>query len=763
MLKYITLKILTLLFCTALLYSCSNSRHLPEGDTLFKGSKVKIADRETGRQERKQLENDLAGVVRPRHNSKTLGIRLKLSLYNLAGDTKKKRGIRPWLRNKVGEPPVLTGSVRLDVNKELMINHLQNKGYFYATAAAKIDTLKNRKATAIFTITTGPQYTINKTYFEKDSLDIAHDIDSDFTETLLIPGAPYNLDLIKGERSRIDADLKERGYFYFKPDYILVVVDSSIGDHKVNMYVKLKHREIPDEAYNIYNINDIYIYANYRLHGKETDTAKDAKVKIDSYYVIDPKNAYKPEIFSRAMIFEKGDEYSLADQNTSLSRLVNMGTFKFVKNRFEPVNDSLLNVYYYLTSFPKKSIRFEIGALTQNDNRAGTQGDISWKNRNTFKGAEQLMFKINGGFEAQYSGPVKQPNIYNFGAETDLSFPRFVVPFLDIHTSSQYLPRTIISLKYRYESESDLLRINSYTASYGYDWKEGPHKEHQFYPFNFTYVKTDTLGNADRLNQLYGNLIFNGIIIGPTYEYTYNSQAGPSRKNSFYFDGLIDLSGNILGTAEHANYETNKQTLFGSTYAQYVKLQPDFRYYFRFSKATSFATRLMAGIGIPYGNSEQLPNIKQFWAGGNSDLRGFPSRLVGPGTFNEYYLYNTNSYIETLGDIKLEFNAEIRQNIYKFLNAAVFYDAGNIWIYNSNPSLPGGKFTSDFYKELAADVGVGLRFDFKILILRLDLGMPVREPWLPENERWVFNKIDITDPAWKKNNLILNIGIGYPF
>ena len=112
---------------------------------------------------------------------------------------------------------------------------------------------------------------------------------------------------------------------------------------------------------------------------------------------------------------------------------------------------------------------------------------------------------------------MKQPNIYNFGAETDLSFPRFVVPFINVQTDSRYLPRSIIKLKYNYESESTLLRINSYTASYGYDWKEGPHKEHQFYPLNFTYVKTDTLGTSDILNLLYANLIFDGIIIGPTY------------------------------------------------------------------------------------------------------------------------------------------------------------------------------------------------------------------------------------------------------
>ena len=113
--------------------------------------------------------------------------------------------------------------------------------------------------------------------------------------------------------------------------------------------------------------------------------------------------------------------------------------------------------------------------------------------------------------------------------------------------------------------------------------------------------------------------------------------------------------------------------------------------------------------------------------------------------------------------MKLLVNAELRQHLYKFVNFALFADAGNIWLYRDNPAYPGGKFSTNFYKELAADIGFGLRFDFKILILRLDLGMPIRKPWLPENDRWVFSKTDFADPTWKKNNLIFNIAIGYPF
>ncbi len=758
-----TMKYLCALLMICMLCACSNTLHLPQGQRLFKGSKVSIEDAEASRKEQKLLKKDLAGLVRPRPNTKTLGMRLKLRAYTLAGDTKKTKGIRRWLRNKVGEAPVLTSHVQLNTNTDIMENYLQNRGYFNADVSARFDTMNKRKATALFSVRTGPQYIINEVYFRKDSSQVWYDIDSNFKHTMLTPGSPFNLDVIKAERSRIDRMLKEVGYFYFKPDYIMVVTDSSIGDHKVNMYVRLKHREIPPEAYSKYFINDVFIYANYRLRGKRQDTGKENKVLVDSYYVIDPKNSYKPEVLAQAMVFEKGDEYSLDDQNASLSRLVNMGNFKFVKNRFDLAGDSLLDVYYYLTPHPDKSLRFEAGALTQNDNRAGSKGSISWRHRNTFRGAEEFMFKILGGFEAQYSGPVKQPTIYNFGSEASLSFPRFVVPFMKIQTVSRYVPRTIIKLKYNYESSANLINITSYNASYGYTWKEGTRKEHQFFPFNFTYVKTDTIGSPESLGLLYSNLIFNGIIIGPTYEFTYSSQVGAPQKHTFYFNGRIDLSGNILGIAQKADYETNLKTLFGSPYAQYAKIQPDFRHYLRLSDAATLASRVMIGIGIPYGNSNALPNIKQFWAGGNSDLRGFPSRLVGPGTFNEYDSANSRRFIQTLGDMKLEANVELRQTIYKFLKLGVFAEAGNIWLVNDNPSFPGGTISNNFYKELAADVGMGLRFDFKILILRLDMGMPVRKPWLPEGERWVVDKIQLQDPTWKKRNLIFNIAIGYPF
>lgn len=750
----------------ALLFAaCGNTRHLPAGDSLYIGARVKLTDKkEATRKESKVVKEDLEDAVRPKPNTKFADIRLKLTLYNLGGTKHKKKGLGHWLHDKVGEPPVLASTVDLQYNKALLTNILQNRGFFYPTVDAHLDT-KRKKSRAVFDVVLGPQYTINSVFFLKDSSRIAKDINDLQSETLLDSEQSYNLTLIKAERDRIERGLKEEGYYFFKSDYVLLLADTSIGNHKVNLYLRLKREEIPDEAYKVYTVDKVYVYPNYRLNDNKQDTSKANALVYKTYYIIDPKKKFNPQIFPDNLMFAQGDLYNRSDQNKSLSRLVNLGTFKFVKNRFEvsPISDTLLDVYYYLTTYPKKSLRFQIGALTQNDNRAGSRASISWLNRNTFKGAELFQIKLNGGFEAQYSGLGRRPNIYTTGAEADLSFPRFMVPFINIGSNSAFTPKTLIKAIYNYESQSNLLRINSYTVSYGYDWKENLRKEHQLYPFNFTYVKTDTLGDASSLGLLYGNLVFNGIILGPTYEFTYNSQVGPQKTSSHYFDFLIDLSGNILGLAQHASYKDNPQTLLGTTYAQYIKYQLDYRYYFRMSKTNTIASRILVGEGLPYGNSYQLPNIKQFFSGGSSSLRGFPTRLVGPGTFNENYLYGTSQYIETLGDMKLELNTELRTNIYKFFSTALFVDAGNIWLYNDNPQFPGGKFTSDFYKELAVDMGLGLRFDVKVLLLRLDVGMPIREPYLPENDRWVFNKIDFSSPSWRKNNIVFNIAIGYPF
>lgn len=121
-------------------------------------------------------------------------------------------------------------------------------------------------------------------------------------------------------------------------------------------------------------------------------------------------------------------------------------------------------------------------------------------------------------------------------------------------------------------------------------------------------------------------------------------------------------------------------------------------------------------------------------------------------------------------------NTELRFKLVSVLYGAVFADAGNIWLRKEDvgtpatataPATPGragsGFKASRALSELAVGTGAGLRVDATIFVIRLDVSFPVRKPYLAPGDRWVFDQISFGDKAWRRDNLIYNIGIGYPF
>lgn len=765
--------ILTALLCIGLT-ACSNLKYLPEGETLYVGGEVDITDSILSAKDRGRLADNLEADLRPRPNSSLFGIRFKLWLYNIAGEPKSEKGFRHWLKYKMGEPPVLGSEFNLETNEKILTNQLQNLGYFSAFALGEKVT-ENRKTRAAFEVQTGPQTLVREVvYDERDSSRLMKDIIATASNSLIQADKPYNLENIKNERERIGEALNNLGYFYFNPDYILLEADTGAAPLEMDLTFTLKHYEMPASAYRRYKINDVFIHPNYRMTTNDNQRSNTSRAnrryrdttEHGDFKIVGRNRQFKPAVFHQVVQLKPGEYYNKRDQNIALNRLVTLGTFKFVKNEFTPVRDdsanNLLNLSYFLSPYPRKAFNVEVGAFTLNDSRAGSRASIAWRNRNIFKGAELFTLKVSGGFEAQYGGEVRRPNTYNLGVETSLNIPRFLVPFVYIRPSGMFIPRTIFSLGYNYSLRKDFYKIYTINFGFGYNWKEDAMKDHKLNPINLAIVKTDTLDieRAEEINL--NNLVFNGIILGPTYEYTYNSRLGRPRKHNFFFMGRADFSGNIPGLIQGTDLDEEPRKLFGSVYAQYLKFETDFRHYVGLGPKMELASRIYLGFGYPYGNSYQLPNIKQFFSGGASSLRGFPSRLVGPGTFHEGHLTGQHTFIEMLGDIKGELNTELRLNVYKFINTAVFVDAGNIWLFRDNPAFPGGTFSGNFYRELAVNWGLGLRFDFSILILRLDLGVSARKPWLPQGERWDF-RLRPGDPTWRKENLYLNLAIGYPF
>lgn len=760
---------------TALLYflllvffasSCSNTKYLAEGELLYTGATIKM-DPTTSKKERTTLASDLKKLIRPIPNSTIMGLRPKLFIYNIAGKTSKEKGFRHWLKTKIGEPPVLYSQVDLEYTKSVLQNFAENHGYFKIQITA--DSIgKGKTVTAQYNVKSGEKFKIRAVKFPEDSSAIATAVSNTKRRSLLKQGDGYNLDVIKEERIRIDTRLKEKGFFYFNPDYLKVQVDSTLNNHEVDLIIKVKN-EAPELSKSQYKINKIIIYPNYSITKDSTKIHADSILKHHDFTIIDTSKTFKPQIFDRTLYFKKGDLYNRSNHNLSLNRLVNLGTFKFVKNQFK-VSDTIgnyLDAYYYLTPFQKKSIRFEVLAKTNSANYTGTELNANWSNRNAFRGAELLTVSLFGGYEVQISGQNNGFNVFRLGTEANLVWPRIIAPF-QIKSSSAFVPKTKTTLGFEYQNRTQLYALTTFKTSFGYLWKANERKEHQLNISEITYARpqnvTALYEEQINANPSLGKVIEKQLVFGPSYTFTYSNTMKKKATHTFYNKLTLDFSGNIAGLITGANSKAGDTIkFFGVPFSQFVKFENEFRHYYKFSKEAQIASRLIVGAAFAYGNSEEIPFIKQFFIGGTNSIRAFRARSIGPGSYYDPAINSTTFTEDQSGDLKLEFNTEYRAKLFGIVKGALFIDAGNIWLLNNNPNKIGAKFSKDFLNEIAVGTGAGLRFDLSFLVLRTDFAFPIRKPYLPDGKRWVLDGINFGSRSWRKENLIFNLAIGYPF
>jgi hypothetical protein len=308
--------------------------------------------------------------------------------------------------------------------------------------------------------------------------------------------------------------------------------------------------------------------------------------------------------------------------------------------------------------------------------------------------------------------------------------------------------------------------MNSFKLNIGYKWRKSVTIEHDLTLLNVTlydvYNRTENFNKLINSNPLFASRFQEQFIGGIGYSFFYNEQAQIQKRNRFYFNANAELSGNVLALISQAITKkavdaAHPSQIGGVNFAQYARIDIDVRDYIRVSANNMIAIRLIAGWGIPYGNSSTLPYAKQFFSGGPYSLRGFPANGVGPGGYQPPDSIRNVFYLQQGGEIKLELNVEYRFPIFKFLKGAVFADAGNTWLNHANANATGGEFRSDqFMKQIALSVGAGLRVDLSFFVIRLDLGLPVRAPDKPAADRWVINHT-------KFNSLVFNLAFGYPF
>ncbi|MGZ4043888.1 MAG: translocation and assembly module lipoprotein TamL [Bacteroidia bacterium] len=757
------------LFGILLMAACTGLKRLPPGEKLYTGAKIKLVHKGQIKHS-KEIASAAKSALRPQPNQTILGMRPKLWLYEYADKIKKKK-LKEKMKNQ-GEEPVLASQVKPSETSKYIDAKLFNKGIFNATTNYKVIETK-RTVKIIYTANIHSPYEINEVAYEIVNPKIDSLLNSGKKKTLLLKGDHYDLDVLKKERERLDGILKDNGYFFFHPDYFLFKADTIAPGKKINLTLTLKDETLP-RSLQQFRISRVAINPDYSLENKEErDSSYSHRFEVDSVIFLKADTKIKPWVILQNVSLRKHDLYSRKKHNSTLNRLMTMGTYKFVRIKLTPedsANTNTLDMRILLTPLPKRTLRSEATMVSKSNDFVGPQVNVNYYNRNAFKGAELLNVSLGGSFETQISGKYKNLYSYSLNSKIEILFPRFVVPIPLNHPNNFYVPKTKLSLGYNYLRRIAYFDLRSFQFIYGFKWKESALKDHELNPVNINLVsvlnKTPAFNELLAANPFIQKSYNEQFIAGAWYSFLYNEQIMTNKKDQIYFNLIAETSGNSFSLVNQIRgvkiNNQNPQKIAGIVYSQFGKLSADFRNYLNF-KNSKIATRLFAGIGKAYGNSSELPYVKQFFSGGANSVRAFPINSLGPGT-HSIETNGANLFLQQGGDIKLESNIEYRFDIFKSFKGAIFADAGNVWLSKSNPAVNVDPFSfSEFYNEIAVGTGVGLRLDITFFVLRFDLATPLRKPWLPKNERWVIQKPMLNNASWRSDNLILNVAIGYPF
>ena len=768
--KYIA-NIIIILSGIVFITSCSTTKRLGEDEVLYTG--VKKMKREPI--EGVKVDGDVISAVKD-----PLSVPPNNPLYSPYYRTpfpfglwvynnfvpKKNKGFKHWFYNKFAKEPVLISGVQPELRIKVVEDILANYGYFGAEASySLLYNKKNKKKAKISYSVKIPQaWTYGSISYPKPTDGITQLIDSTKAQSLLRVGSQYNADSLSAERTRIATLARNNGYYYFRPEYIEYLADTTQEHLKVNLRMIIK-KGIPTMALKAYTVGKIDI-------SLQNSTGKGI---WDTIYYKDMKMAYqkplrvKQSIMPSNITLRPGQVYSVTEQDQSQTNLSRLGIFRYINLNVTPIDslrgaDSLNVQIDGAMDIPLES-EFEIDVSSKSNSFIGPGMIFGVNHKNIFRGGEILSVKLNGSYEWQtgkkQSGSKSSLlNSYEIGLNANLSFPRLLVPKF-IPRPQKYGARTNFQLGTDLMNRPHFFRMISFNASGGYEFQTSDVSYHNLTVLKLTYNKLlNTTKNFDETmdkNPAIALSFRNQFIPTISYTYTFNKSFGRKGNNRILWQTNGTQAGNILAGVMGLLGDKGEKHLFGNQFSQFVKGSTELKYYRRLWGDNWLASRFLVGAGHAYGNSKVMPYSEQFYIGGANSIRAFTIRTLGPGSYRPPQ-DNPNAYFDQTGDFKLEANIEFRFKIIGDLHGAIFMDAGNIWLLKEDPQRPGGKLTlKSFGKDIALGTGFGLRYDISYIVLRADLGIGLHTPYSNPDKKGYYNLSSF------KNSLGFHLAIGYPF
>ncbi|MBA3827382.1 MAG: BamA/TamA family outer membrane protein [Taibaiella sp.] len=784
---------------------CNVTRNVPKGQYLLRGNSIKLkASRNVKR--RDEMKDNLSRLVIQQPNTYpfyTLGlIPVKLILYNLNPRKYERDTVNFQLKSHTVERPVIFDTSAMRRSAQNMKSFMVNQGYFYAQVRDTARLTKRKKAFVTYNITPGVNYLIHHTDFASgmDDSTIKQLLDETKGDSYLKSGTEFSYSLFESERSRITSVLRDHGYFKFSQENISFVLDTAnkaffadadnlfdnavrfIQQQKINkkptcdIQVVIRQEDEPD-AYKRYTISKVEVYPDFvdrkdfRDSAMVEKTAQGLEFKYHTYYVHEG-------VLARHTYILPGGYYTQSDYDKTITKLNELGIFQYIRVVFreDTAHGNKLICRIEMNRNPKHVLATNYEVSNGSTYIAGTAITETFRDINFCKGANLLSITANAGVELNDTtnrGLLQHLFILTkyYGLNASIDFPKFLAPFAAPRFTNTNLPHTIISVGTNLLDRVGYFSLVNTNASFTYHWRETPTKTWDFSPAFINIIRlpneSDSFKKRLEGNQFLRDSYKENFIEGENLTFTFSNQDKNAGRNYTYLRLGVEEAGALLSGIKNIGFALND--LYKIKFAQYAKFDFDYRHYFSLRRSV-FAIRFDGGIGLPYGQSDALPYIKQYYVGGPYSLRGWRIRSLGPGSSVDTGS-STNNFIDRTGDIKLEFNGEYRFGIAQLfagfikLNGAFFADAGNIWLSKKDSNYPGGEFElNTFARDIAADLGAGARFDIASFItLRIDLAFPVKKPYETTNGGWVFDQIAFGDRSWRSNNLILNIAVGYPF
>jgi outer membrane protein assembly factor BamA len=495
----------------------------------------------------------------------------------------------------------------------------------------------------------------------------------------------------------------------------------------------------------------------------------------------------RDKVISDAVTIERGQLYSYRKEQETRRNINVLDVFRSPRLEYVPSSNGqpyCLDCLVKMQRGKKQGVGgdFEINNNNTNVSSLGVAAFGSYQNKNIFKGAETFEISVSGGLDFKLTGRdsfdnnfwKQAVNLFDISAETSLYFPRFLgLPFFKKMFKMES-PETKISLGYRYLQQSTDFQISSFYTKIGYEWRRGPFHTFHWNPAVINLTLQPVLdSNFEALLEqnnraLYESLSASYVIPSMDFSYSFSSPTAGTKGGSWYFKSSFEMAGNLIYLLDQVIDPNSHLQFFGIDYSQYFKTDLDLRYSYKIGKYHSVVSRLMLGIIIPYGNSEdtEVPFVKRFALGGPSSMRAWLLRYIGPGDQP-----SVSGAEFQLGDLRMEFNSEYRFMFNSWIGGAIFVDIGNVWLLNSTStptSIPQrnpntGVFTERFYEQLAIGTGLGLRVDLSFFVFRLDYGIQLRDPQgydLRDNgtiQYWNFEPFVLAN----RSNFV--IAVGYPF